>query len=132
MAHHTLRSAYEPLVARLNRLPQGAHPSDTLYAILQLLFTPKEAGLVALLPIRPFTAQHAAKVWKMKLAEAQNILDALAATDTTTPSGQFTFDDHGQAVRTIFLTEVVEGDGGPAQQIIEAVEGVDQNWTPAA
>ena len=78
MAHHTLRSAYEPLVARLNRLPQGAHPSDTLYAILQLLFTPKEAGLVALLPIRPFTAQHAAKVWKMKLAEAQNILDALA------------------------------------------------------
>ena len=37
MAHHTVRSGYEALVERLNRLPQGAPPSDTLYATLKLL-----------------------------------------------------------------------------------------------
>ncbi len=66
------------------------------------------------------------------MGDEQAFLDALAATDVATPSGQFTFDDHGQAVRTIYVTEVVEGDGGPVQQIIETVDGVDQNWTPAA
>ena len=48
MAHQTLRTGYEQLVERLNRFPQGAPPSDLLYAILKLLFTEKEAGLVSL------------------------------------------------------------------------------------
>lgn len=91
MAHHTVRSSYESLVERLNRLPQGAPPSDTLYAILKLLFTEKEAGLVALLPIRPFTVKHAATVWKMREAEAQKVLDELASRaillDMTAPDG---------------------------------------------
>jgi len=91
MAHHTVRSGYESLVDRLNRLPQGAPPSDTLYAILKLLFSEKEAGLVALLPIRPFTARHAANVWKMQDAEAQKVLDNLASRaillDMTSPDG---------------------------------------------
>ena len=91
MAHHTMRSGYESLVDRLNRLPQGAPPSNTLYAILKLLFSEKEAGLVALLPIRPFTARHAAKVWKMKESEAQKILEELAGRaillDMTAPDG---------------------------------------------
>ena len=79
------------LVERLNRLPQGAPPSDTLYAILKLLFTEKEAELVALLPIRPFTARHAARAWKMKPAEAQKVLDELASRaillDSVAPDG---------------------------------------------
>ncbi len=91
MAHHTVRSGYETLVERLNRLPQGAPPSDTLYAILKLLFSEKEAGLVALLPIRPFTTRHAANVWKMNEAEAQKVLDELAGRaillDMTGPDG---------------------------------------------
>jgi ferredoxin len=91
MAHHTSRDAYGSLVERLNRLPQGAPPSDTLYAILKLLFSEKEAALVALLPIRPFTARHAARVWKMKQAEAQKVLDELAGRaillDSTGPDG---------------------------------------------
>ena len=95
MAHHTVRSGYESLVDRLNRLPQGAPPSDTLYAILKLLFSEKEAGLVALLPIRPFTARHAAKVWKMKQSEAQKILDELAGRaillDMTAPDGVISY-----------------------------------------
>ena len=91
MAHHTVRSGYESLVDRLNRLPQGAPPSDTLYAILKLLFSEQEAGLVALLPIRPFTTSHAAKVWKLREVEAQKILDDLASRaillDVISPEG---------------------------------------------
>lgn len=79
MAHHAVRSSYESLVERLNRLPQGAPPSDTLYAILKLLFSEKEAGLVAQLPIRAFTAGNAAQIWKMKPSEAQKVLDELAS-----------------------------------------------------
>ena len=95
MAHHTLRTGYESLVERLNRLPQGAPPSDTLYAILKLLFSEKEAGLVALLPIRPFTAKHAAQVWKLKQVEAQKILDELAGRaillDIVAPDGSISY-----------------------------------------
>ncbi len=95
MAHHTLRSGYESLVERLNRLPQGAPPSETLYAILQLLFSEEEAGLVALLPIRPFTTQHAARRWQMSLADAQNVLDELAdraiLLDMQGPDGQTSY-----------------------------------------
>lgn len=49
MAHRTSRSGYENLVERLNEFPQGAPPSDTLYKILEMLFTEREAELVSLL-----------------------------------------------------------------------------------
>jgi ferredoxin len=39
----------------------------------------KEASLVALVPIRPFTAGAAAKVWRMRLADARTALDTLAS-----------------------------------------------------
>jgi ferredoxin len=79
MAHLAARSAYAQLVDRLNQLPQGAPPSDLLYRILGLLFTEREAELVAQLPIRPFTAARAASAWKMPVAEAQAVLDTLAS-----------------------------------------------------
>jgi ferredoxin len=65
-------------VERLNRFPQGAPPSQLLYRILGLLFSEGEAALVALLPIKPFTAEDAAVAWKMPVAEARRQLDALA------------------------------------------------------
>lgn len=79
MAHLTGRSAYQQLAARLERFPQGAPPSDLLYRILAMLFSEREAGLVALLPIRPFRAAEAARRWKTSEAEAAKVLDALAA-----------------------------------------------------
>lgn len=79
MAHHTARAAYTQLVERLNRSPQGAPPSDLLYAILQMLFSQREAALVALLPIKPFTARTAARVWKMEEPAARRILEELAS-----------------------------------------------------
>ena len=77
MAHLTTRSAYQDLVGRINRFPQGAPPADVLYAILRLLFSEREAGLVAQLPIKPFTVKDAAARWKTSEAEAHRVLDAL-------------------------------------------------------
>jgi len=79
VAHQTVRSGYHDLVERLNRFPQGAPPSDVLFRILRLLFSEREAELVALLPIKPFTARHAATAWKLELAEAQRVLEGLAS-----------------------------------------------------
>jgi Pyruvate/2-oxoacid:ferredoxin oxidoreductase delta subunit len=78
MAHATARSAYRSLVDRLNRFPQGAPPSDLLYRILAILFTEREASLVASLPIKPFTAEGAARAWKTTPDEARRALEALA------------------------------------------------------
>jgi ferredoxin len=78
MAHHTVRSGYRSLVERLNRFPQGAPPSEVLYRILGLLCSEREAALVALLPIKPFTAAEAAAAWNVPEAEARRQLDALA------------------------------------------------------
>ena len=76
MAHRTLKkSSYENLVDRLNRFPQGAPPSQTLYKILKILVSEREAGLVALLPIKPFKAPEAARRWKMSEAEARKVLE---------------------------------------------------------
>jgi Pyruvate/2-oxoacid:ferredoxin oxidoreductase delta subunit len=78
MAHHTLKSGYSQLIDRLNRFPQGAPPSETLYKILQILFNEKEARQVALLPIKPFTAKQAAQVWKTDENNARKTLEELA------------------------------------------------------
>lgn len=78
MAHHTIKSDYSNLVQRLNRFPQGAPPSELLFKILSMLFSEQEASLVSLMPIKPFTAEKAARIWKMKLVDAQKVLDKLA------------------------------------------------------
>lgn len=79
MSHTTLKSGYTELVDRLNRFPQGAPSSESLYKILQLLFSEREAGLVALLPIKPFTAEQASRAWKMNLTETRKVLDGLSS-----------------------------------------------------
>ncbi len=78
MAHHTLKNGYSALAERLERFPQGAPPSELLFRILQVLFSQREAELVAQLPIRPFTAERAARAWKTDAASARRTLDELA------------------------------------------------------
>ena len=91
MAHATSRDAYRQLSDRLNRFPQGAPPSELLFRILELLFSEREAALVAQLPIRPFTAKEAARIWRMRLADARSALDELASRaillDVESPRG---------------------------------------------
>jgi len=78
MAHLTTESGYKRLVDRLNRLPQGAPSSELLYKILEMLFSEREAEMISLLPIKPFTAEAAARVWKKNILEAGIILETLA------------------------------------------------------
>ena len=78
MAHLATQSAYHHLADRLNRFPQGAAPTELLFKILAMLFGEREAALVSQLPIKPFTATQAARVWKMPEAEARQALDDLA------------------------------------------------------
>lgn len=79
MAHMTSRNHYDNLTKRLNEFPQGAPPSELLYKILKILFSEKEAELVAKLPIKPFTADVASRVWKLSLSETRKVLDELAS-----------------------------------------------------
>jgi len=78
LAHLTPRSAYKNLSDRLNRFPQGAPPTDLLFQILEMLFSEREAGLVAQLPIKPFTADQADRIWKLGITESRKVLDGLA------------------------------------------------------
>jgi Na+-translocating ferredoxin:NAD+ oxidoreductase RNF subunit RnfB len=80
MAHHnTIKyNSYKQLAERYNRFPQGAVASDLLFEILKILFTEREAGLVSLLPIKPFNAKKAAGIWKIREPEAKTILNDLA------------------------------------------------------
>lgn len=78
MSHITHWSAYSELIDRLNRFPQGAPPSETLYKILKILLSEREAELIALLPIKPFTVEQAAAAWKTGRSDALAILDELA------------------------------------------------------
>jgi ferredoxin len=77
--HHTIKkNSYQKLSERINTFPQGATASDLLFRILKILFSEREAGLVSLLPIKPFNAKKAAGIWKIKESEAIKVLDDLA------------------------------------------------------
>jgi ferredoxin len=79
MAHRASGSVYHRLTDRLNRFPQGAPPSETLFRILKILFSEREAALVSALPVRPFTVARAAASWKTSEAEARQVLEELAS-----------------------------------------------------
>ena len=78
MAHHTIKAGYVELADRLNRFPQGATPSELLFKILKMLFSEEEVRLVSLMPIKPFTAKKASRIWNMDLTSTQKVLDELA------------------------------------------------------
>ncbi len=78
MAHNTVKSSYNQLIERLNRFPQGAPSSELLFKILEMMFSEREAKLVSLLPIKPFSARKASKIWKLDIVKTQNILDELS------------------------------------------------------
>lgn len=77
MGHITSKDAYKSLEERINWFTQGAPPSDSLYQILKVLYTEKEAKWIALLPIRPFTAKKAAGIWHTTEAKAEAFLEQL-------------------------------------------------------
>ena len=77
MGHITSKDAYKNLEQRINLFAQGAAPTETLYKILQVLYTEDEARHVAQLPIRPFTLNKAARIWGCSPLQAENLLNQL-------------------------------------------------------
>lgn len=77
MGHITSKDAYKSLEERINWFTQGAPPTESLYKILQVLYTETEAKLVALLPVRPFTAKKAAKIWNISEGKTEAFLEQL-------------------------------------------------------
>ncbi|MBW2990950.1 4Fe-4S dicluster domain-containing protein [Candidatus Woesearchaeota archaeon] len=77
MAHVTSKSYYQ-LQQRLDKSPQGAPASETLFKILEILFSEQEAELVSVLPMRPVTVKKAAKIWKKPENTARKALNNLA------------------------------------------------------
>ncbi len=77
MGHLTSKDAYKNLEERINWFTQGAPATETLYKILQVLYTENEARHVAQLPIRPFTLKKAANIWGMSELAAEKLLDQL-------------------------------------------------------
>lgn len=77
MGHVTAKS-YLDLQKRLDDSTQGAPASESLYQILEVLFTEEEAQLTSVLPLKMFGVKEAAKRWKKEEAEAEKILDGLA------------------------------------------------------
>lgn len=77
MGHLTTKDAYRNLEERINWFTQGAPATETLYRILQVLYTEKEAKWVALLPVRPFTIKKAARIWGTTEYKAEKFLDHL-------------------------------------------------------
>lgn len=77
MGHKTSKS-FISLQERLDKSPQGAPATETLFKILEVLFTEEEAKLVSVLPIRMFTLKRASEIWKKPVSEAREILDDLA------------------------------------------------------
>jgi len=78
MGHITAKNGYDQLINRLNKFPQGAPPTESLYKILNILFDEREAALVSKLPIQNFLPEEAAKRWGLPLNESVEILDSLA------------------------------------------------------
>lgn len=91
MAHLVSNAGYHDLVRRLNRFPQGAPPSDTLFPILKMLFSEQEAEWVSRLPIRVFLAAQAARRWSISPSAARRRLEDLCrrglVVDFTHPDG---------------------------------------------
>lgn len=79
VSHISSKEAYRSLEERLNTFPQGAPPSETLYKILCMLFTDKEALMAAQLPIRPFSLKTASRIWNLDMAKTESLLEELSA-----------------------------------------------------
>ena len=79
MSHIVGKDAYKSLEERLNKFPQGAPPSETLYKILSMMFTEEEAALVAKLPIKSFNIKDASRIWKLDEVTTAKILENLAS-----------------------------------------------------
>ncbi len=77
MGHVTSKNYFQ-LQKRLDMNAQGAPASETLYKILEILFSEEEAIKVSSLPIKPFVLEEASRRWNLSIEDTKKILDELA------------------------------------------------------
>ncbi|QWV92299.1 4Fe-4S binding protein [Geomonas oryzisoli] len=70
---------YHRLMRRVNKFPQGAPESELLLGIFSILCSDQEAALMSRLPLRPFSATKAARIWHLPADEARALLEKLAS-----------------------------------------------------
>ncbi len=75
---HITRDSYKSLQKRLDAFAQGGPESESLYKILEILFSKEEAELVSKIPMQMFTIKKASKRWKKNLKETEALLNKLA------------------------------------------------------
>ncbi len=95
MGHRTVKDGYRQFADRLNKFPQGAPPSESLFAILKVLMREKEAEILSRLPIKPFDSCTAARALRVPRDEAEKVLQDLASrallVDIQQPDGSMTY-----------------------------------------
>ena len=64
------------------------------------------------------------------MSDTQAFLDALSALSFESTAGPFSFDENGQAVRNVYITQVSMSDAGPTQEILDTIEAVGMTWSP--
>ncbi|GFO65129.1 4Fe-4S dicluster domain-containing protein [Geomonas paludis] len=79
MSEQRGNDGYHRLMRRVNLFPQGAPDSDLLLRIFSLLCSEQEATLMSMLPLRPFSAAKAARVWNLSIEETRARLETLAS-----------------------------------------------------
>lgn len=78
MGHITGKEAYLKLQKRLDRWPVGAPPSETLFKILKILFSEKEAIIASLMPMRMVSFDELSKKVKIPPQELKKTLEKMA------------------------------------------------------
>jgi ferredoxin len=78
MSHHGSSGGYHAFAKRLNKFPQGAPASELLFKIFAILMSEEEAYLLSRLPLRPFSAARAARIWRVSEAKARRTLEGWA------------------------------------------------------
>ena len=79
MSHYPTHSGYDRLMQRVNKSPQGAPASELLLKIFSILCSEQEAELLSRLPLRPFSAAKAGRIWGVATDVARGRLENMAS-----------------------------------------------------
>ncbi|MCB9450217.1 MAG: ABC transporter substrate-binding protein [Anaerolineaceae bacterium] len=67
------------------------------------------------------------------MSDKAAFMEALLSLSFDSAAGPFSFDETGQSVRNVYVTQVVMNDEGTSvQQVLDTIEAVGLNWEPEA
>ncbi len=78
MGHTHTHGKYDDFSKRLNKMPQGAPATETLFKFLEVLLSESEAELLSVIPVKACPIPKVAKIWKKSEEETEDLLNGLA------------------------------------------------------